>query len=113
LDTYGVKDGKFNASSATKVVKGGTITSIDKEDDLWASKPGGPIDKALNNKNNTNSVKHEFGEIKFSGNIDLTLPGNQKEKIDINQLPMNEITMMVHSETQKAFNLGKKLNNKI
>ena len=101
----------FENEKSTKLIEGGRISPIDDKDEFYAKKPGGAIDKALNN--GVNIVKHEFGEIKFSGNIDLTLPGNQKEKIDINQLPMNEITMMVHSETQKAFNLGKKLNNKI
>ena len=90
------------------IVQGGKITPIDNKDDLLAMKPGGAVDRTIN-KQQVNTIKHEFGEITFNGNITLTTPGNQKLSVDLTRDPVfvREITKIIQSETEKTFNQGK------
>ena len=108
LDTYGVDDGIFGGTKNRAIVQGGKITPIDNKDDLLAMKPGGAVDRTIN-KQQVNTIKHEFGEITFNGNITLTTPGNQKLSVDLTRDPVfvREITKIIQSETEKTFNQGK------
>jgi hypothetical protein len=53
-----------------EVFSGGTITPISNKDDLMSFKSKGLIDNALNkNANVPSTMKIEFGEIKFGGEL--------------------------------------------
>jgi len=105
------------------VIQGGKITPIDNKDELLAMKPGGAVAEALskfNNKNNGSAsvnsggvMRHEFGDIRFSGEIKLTSPGTQPisihSLIDLSKDPVfiRNITNMIHAETARVINGGK------
>ena len=101
--------GIYQTKNSTNLIENGKITPIDNKDEFYAKKPGGAIDKALNAKQQVNTIKHEFGEITFNGNITLTTPGNQKLSVDLTRDPVfvREITKIILSETEKTFNQGK------
>jgi hypothetical protein len=68
--------------------------------------------KAITNQSpsaSPSSMKIEFGEIKFGGEIKLSLPGNQTMSLDLKNdaVFMRELTRMVHAETKKVIDGGK------
>jgi len=67
--------------------------------------------KAITNQNvgSSSTMKIEFGEIKFDGEITLSLPGNEKTTLDLKNDPvfMRDLTRMIHIETKKAIDGGK------
>ena len=98
-------------SKGRGIVQGGKITPIDNKDDLIAAKPRGVIDNAMGN-GVENSTRVSFDEIKFAGNITLSMAGTGGST-DITKYLLNnpeflrDITRMVHVETSKAINGGK------
>jgi hypothetical protein len=85
---------------STSLIEGGRIRPIDNKDEFFAKKPGGAIDEAMNEKQKVSIVKHEFGVIKFDGDININTPGGEKTSIDFVKDPMvwRTITNMVQSE---------------
>ncbi len=118
VGTYGTptNDGVFpaskNKSDFTKgrgIIQGGKVHPIDNKDDLLALKPRGVVDSALKNKKTSDTMKVEFGDIKFSGHLTIDTPGNPGIAVDLlkNQSFINSITRLVHTETKKQINGGK------
>lgn len=106
---YGVQDGIFGESKSRRaILQEGKITPIDNKDELLAMKPGGVVDKTLNNtKATSNSLtKIEFGDLNITGEIKINLPGNSQ--IGSELLKSTEfktaITRVVHSQVEKNIN---------
>jgi hypothetical protein len=63
-------DGISKSGYSRGILAGGTITPISNKDDLMSFKSKGLIDNALNkNANVPSTMKIEFGEIKFGGEL--------------------------------------------
>lgn len=90
------------------IIQNGKIHPIDNKDSLLAMKPKGPIDNAMKN-NSSSSMKIEFGDINFTGDIKLTTSNGQSISVDILKDPsfIREITRKVHSETERVIQGGK------
>ena len=96
-----------NHSKGRMLMQGGKITPIDNKDELLAMKPGGVVDKTLNNSNsNVSATKIEFGDLNITGEIKVNLPGNSQ--IGSELLKSTEfktaITRVVHSQVEKNIN---------
>jgi hypothetical protein len=121
LDTYGVNDGIFNSpihdgklggmgsdfSKGRGILQGGKITPIDNKDDLIAMKPNGVIDRAFSSgAPSEQRVKHEFGELKLSGQVMVTTPGGGNIGVDLMQNPMfiRELTQKINVEIERMRN---------
>jgi hypothetical protein len=104
-----------NHSKGRMLTQGGKITPIDNKDELLAMKPGGVVDKTLNNtKATSNSLTRvEFGELNITGEIKVTLPGGSQ--IGSELLKSSEfkssITRVVQSQLEKNIN-GKNSDRK-
>lgn len=108
---YGVHDGKFSGigknlgsdfSKGRGVIQGGKITPIDNKDDLLAMKPGGPVDKAINN-NDVVVNRVEFSNITIDGEIRIVSPGQPGLVIDLmkDQAFKRDITRTIQVELEK------------
>jgi len=103
-----------NHSKGRMLTQGGKITPIDNKDELLAMKPGGVVDKTLNNTNaGVSSTKIEFGDLNITGEIKVTLPGGTQ--IGSELLKSSEfkssITRVVQSQLEKNIN-GKNSDRK-
>jgi predicted nucleic acid-binding Zn-ribbon protein len=97
--------GDFSKNRA--IIQNGKIHPIDNKDDLMALKPGGVVDKTINNTNaGVSATKIEFGELNITGEIKVNLPGNSQ--IGSELLKSTEfktaITRVVHSQVEKNIN---------
>jgi hypothetical protein len=88
---------------------GGKITPIDNKDDLLALKKDGIIDKNIGSKVEGGVIKHEFGDIKITGELVLTTPGGERVSTEILKDPqvIRTLTRMIHVETEKVVQGGK------
>jgi hypothetical protein len=111
LDTYGVEDGLFEGSNKSRraVLQNGKVTPIDNKDDLLALKKDGIIDKNIGSKVEGGVIKHEFGDIKITGELVLTTPGGERVSTEILKDPqvIRTLTRMIHVETEKVIQGGK------
>ncbi len=87
LDNWGVKDGLFGRGRNRAIMQGGKITPIDNKDDILAMKPGGMVDKMMAQNTGVNNIKHEFGEIRINGKLEVTSPGNSNVAVDLMRDP--------------------------
>jgi hypothetical protein len=118
---YGTNDGIFNSpihdgrlrglgsdfSKGRGILQGGKITPIDNKDDLIAMKPNGVIDRAFSSgAPSEQRVKHEFGELKLSGQVMVTTPGGGNIGVDLMQNPMfiRELTQKINVEIERMRN---------
>ena len=99
--------GDFNKDRG--IIQGGKITPIDNKDDLMAMKPNGPVDRAVKGGNTSSSMRVEFGDINFTGEIKLTTSDGKTVNVDMLKDPqfVRNITRLVQVETSKAINGGK------
>jgi hypothetical protein len=122
---YGIYDEYFNEeqndakfpslgtshSKKRAIVQGGKITPIDNKDDVLAMKPGGIVDKTLNNTKagKIENTKIEFGELVISGEIKVNLPGGTQIGTELmkSQEFKTAITRVVTSQLEKNINGGK------
>lgn len=108
-----IHDGSIGGdfSKGRGIIQGGKITPIDNKDDLIAMKPSGPIHKAINQANSTQTnIKIDFGEIHFKfDELKVSSPGSPGLAIDLLKNPqfIRDITRMVHVETEKVIQGGK------
>lgn len=114
LDNYGVKDGLFEGSNKNRraILQNGKITPIDKKDDLLALKKYGIASNAMRNSASSNmrtSNKIEFGELKITGEIKVSLPDGSNIGQDLmkSQEFRTSITRVVQSQLEKNNNGGK------
>lgn len=103
-----------NHSKGRMLTQNGKITPIDNKDELLAMKPGGVVDKTLNNTNaGVSATKIEFGELNITGEIKVNLPGGTQ--IGLELLKSTEfksaITRTVQSQLEKNIN-GKNSDRK-
>ncbi len=109
--TKPLHDGKLGGdfNKGRGIIQGGKITPIDNKDDLMAMKPNGPIDRVIKNSNTSSTMKVEFGNINFTGEIKLTTSDGKTINADILKDPhfARDITRMVHIEVSKNMNGGK------
>ena len=96
-------------NNSTSLIEGGRIRPIDNKDEFFSKKPGGAIDEAMNEKQKVSIVKHEFGVIKFDGDININTPGGEKTSIDFVRDPiiMRTLTSMMQSEALSVFKQNK------
>jgi len=98
-------------SKGRALLQGGEIKPINNKDELLAMKPGGVVDKTLNqsNQNQVSSTKIEFGDLNISGNIKVEMPGNTTMAIELakNTEFKSSIVKLVHSQLEKTLNGGK------
>lgn len=108
-DGYFSGKGKSNFSKGRAIIDGGKITPIDNKDDLLALKKDGIIDKNIGSKVEGGIVKHEFGDIKITGELVLTTPGGERVSTEILKDPqlIRTLTRMIHVETEKVVQGGK------
>ena len=111
LDNYGVEDGLFNGTNKGRraILQNGQVTPIDNKDDLLALKKDGVIDKNIGSKVEGGVVKHEFGDIRITGELVLTTPGGERVSTEILKDPqlIRTLTRMIHVETEKVVQGGK------
>jgi uncharacterized small protein (DUF1192 family) len=114
LDNYGVKDGLFEGSNKNRraVLQNGKITPIDKKDDLLALKKYGIASNAMRSNANSDmrtSNKIEFGELKITGEIKVSLPdgSNIGQELIKSQEFKTSITRVVQAQLEKNNNGGK------
>jgi len=109
-------DAKFqglgpNHNKGRGIIQGGKITPIDNKDDVLAMKPGGMIDKTLAGVNNNKPLlnKIEFGELKITGEIKVSLPdgSNIGQELIKSQEFKTSITRVVQAQLEKNNNGGK------
>ena len=95
-------------SKGRGLIQGGKIHPIDNKDDLMALKPGGIIDKQMNNPTQ-NIIKHDFGELTINGELRVTSPGNPGLSVDLLKDPQfkRDIARTIQSELEKNRNGGK------
>jgi hypothetical protein len=108
-DGYFAGKGKSNFSKGRAIMQGGKITPIDNKDDLLALKKDGIIDKNIGSKVEGGVIKHEFGDIKITGELVLTTPGGERVSTEILKDPqlIRTLTRMIHVETEKVVQGGK------
>ena len=108
-DGYFAGKGKSNFSKNRAIMQGGKITPIDNKDDLMALKKDGIVDKTMKNESINQPVKHEFGDIKITGELVLSTPGGERVSTEILKDPqlIRTLTRMIHVETEKVINGGK------
>jgi hypothetical protein len=108
-DGYFAGKGKSNFSNNRAIMQGGKITPIDNKDDLMALKKDGIVDKTMKNESINQPVKHEFGDIKITGELVLSTPGGERVSTEILKDPqlIRTLTRMIHVETEKVINGGK------
>lgn len=84
------------------IIQGGKIHPIDNKDDLLAMKPGGPVDKAINN-NDVVVNRVEFSNITIDGEIRIVSPGQPGLIIDLmkDQAFKRDITRTIQVELEK------------
>jgi hypothetical protein len=107
----GVQDGLFHGTNKSRraILQNGQVTPIDNKDDLLALKKDGIIDKNIGSKVEGGVIKHEFGDIKITGELVLTTPGGERVSIEILKDPqvIRQLTRMIHVETEKVIQGGK------
>jgi hypothetical protein len=98
-------------SKGRGIIQGGKITPINNKDDVLAMKPGGMIDKTLAGVNNNKPLlnKIEFGELRITGEIKVSLPDGSNIGQDLmkSQEFKTSITRVVQSQLEKNNNGGK------
>ena len=106
-----VHDGMFGKTGGNNggrgIIQNGQITPIDNKDDLLAMKPNGPVDRAVNNSGGGSStVKHEFSDLKITGDVVISTPGGGQVSSDLLKNPdfIRNITSMITVEIQKNKN---------
>jgi hypothetical protein len=107
----GVQDGLFHGTNKSRraILQNGQVTPIDNKDDLLALKKDGIIDKNIGSKVEGGVIKHEFGDIKITGELVLTTPGGERVSTEILKDPqlIRTLTRMIHVETEKVVQGGK------
>jgi hypothetical protein len=95
-------------SKGRAIIQGGKVHPIDNKDDLMAMKPGGVVDKTINNTGSS-SVTHVFEPITINGEIILKTPGDTSISIDILKDAQfkRDITRIIQVEVEKNKNGGK------
>ena len=89
-----------NPKANDAILSGGKITPIDNKDELMAFKKGGPIDKMMGQNTGVNNIKHEFGELRINGKIEVTTPGNPSTAVDLMRDPqfIRELQMKISQD---------------
>lgn len=95
-------------SKGRAIIQGGKVHPIDNKDDLMAMKPGGVVDKTINNSGPT-SITHVFEPITINGEIILKTPGDTSITIDLLKDAQfkRDITRIIQVEVEKNKNGGK------
>jgi hypothetical protein len=105
-----IGDGVFGGLKTKKraVIQGGKVHAIDNKDDLLAMKPGGVVDKTMNNSG-ASSVTHVFEPITINGEIIIKTPGDSSISIDLLKDAQfkRDITQIIQVEVEKTKNGGK------
>jgi hypothetical protein len=98
-------------SKGRAILQGGKITPIHNKDEVLAMKPGGVVDKTINNQKDKDytPTKIEFDDININGEIKITLPGGTQigQEIMKSQEFRSSITRIVTSQLEKNRNGGK------
>ena len=100
-----------NFSKGRGIINNGKITPIHNKDQFLSMKPGGVIDKALSEpkSNMMSATKIEFGELKLTGEIKVSLPdgSNIGHELMKSQEFRTSVTRVVTSQLDKNREGGK------
>jgi hypothetical protein len=95
-------------SKGRGVLENGKITPIPNKEKFLSMEPYGPADRTMNqqNKQGSDNLKVEHGEMSINGNINLNMPGGNSIALEVMKTSafQAEVARMVNSQIEKNKN---------